>query len=93
MLSTQQQQTILAVLLPYNPVYVGVFGSYSRNQNRPDSDLDLLVDLNSEYDLFDLFDIKEALSEKLGIRIDLVTKQSLSVVLSTLIQKDLRQIN
>lgn len=52
-----------------------VFGSYSRGEERPDSDIDLLVQYdrdNSRVGLFKIISIKQKLQEILGREIDLV---------------------
>ena len=57
---------------------VRVFGSYARGQQRPDSDIDLLVELEPGRDLFDLVELKQELEERLHRRVDVLTEQSLS---------------
>ena len=37
--------TILSYLSSYNPEMIGLFGSYSRNENKEGSDIDILVKL------------------------------------------------
>jgi hypothetical protein len=51
---------------------IGVFGSVARGEARPDSDVDILVDMTGEGDLFDLVAVKLLLEEALGRRIDVV---------------------
>ncbi|MBZ9793334.1 nucleotidyltransferase family protein [Rhizobium sp. 3T7] len=50
-----------------------VFGSVARREDRPDSDLDILVDTLPGTTLFDLGGLLEELTETLGIEVDLVT--------------------
>jgi predicted nucleotidyltransferase len=58
---------------------VGVFGSYVRGEEKPDSDIDILVDISpdSTITLFTLVDIEMNLSEKLNRKVDLVIKSDL----------------
>jgi uncharacterized protein len=49
-----------------------LFGSYARGDNRPDSDIDLLVELPKGLSLLDLAGIKLNLEEALGKAVDLV---------------------
>ena len=57
---------------------VGIFGSYSRGENVPDSDLDLIVDF--KYNSFkDVFKVEDFLMKKIGIKkIDLVTQDKIN---------------
>ncbi len=54
-----------------------IFGSYARGDNHPDSDLDLLVDLDDGADLFDLVGLQQFLEDKLGCGVDVVPRDSL----------------
>ncbi|WP_247877014.1 nucleotidyltransferase family protein [Azospirillum brasilense] len=55
-----------------------VFGSRATGRARPDSDLDLLVELEPGRDLFDLIELKHALEERTGAAVDVVTERGLS---------------
>lgn len=89
MINLEQINLIKDILTPYKPKEIGVFGSYSRNQNTKYSDLDLLVDFEKKITLFDLVGIEQELSEKLMIQVDLVTKKSLSPLIKNYVEKDL----
>ncbi len=72
----------LLSLLPYlreryGVKELGVFGSYLRGEQRQDSDLDLLVDFEKDISLWDVMELEEFLSERLGVRVDLIMKSSL----------------
>lgn len=58
---------------------IGIFGSIIRGEARPDSDIDILIDLapDSELTLFSLIEIEQRLSEKLDSKIDLVLSSDL----------------
>lgn len=58
-------------------VRVRLFGSYARGEARPDSDIDLLVELERPLGL-DLFRIEEDLGEKLGAKVQMVTDAALT---------------
>jgi len=53
---------------------VGIFGSVVRGEDRPDSDLDILIDLDndSSLTLFGLINLEQEYSERLGQKVDLV---------------------
>ena len=58
---------------------IGIFGSIIRGEARPDSDIDILIDLapDSKLTLFSLIEIEQRLSEKLDSKIDLVLRSDL----------------
>lgn len=62
---------------------IEVFGSYVRGEQRPDSDLDLLVEFDParKISLYDLVAMEQHLSDHLGIRVDLVEKRGIKPAL------------
>ncbi len=72
MISEQQINIIINTLKPFKPTKIGVFGSYSRDENTEDSDIDILYSFDSKYSLFDLAGLKIELQEKLHKEVDLV---------------------
>ena len=75
---------------------LGVFGSYARNENLKDSDVDILYHLDKIfYDKYSGFigfkkldEIKQFISEKLDKKIDLAPSSNLSKTAKTHILKD-----
>ena len=58
---------------------IGLFGSFVRGEQRPDSDVDLLVDFEPLGKTFDHFmELSFLLEEALQRRVELVTPESLS---------------
>lgn len=57
---------------------IAIFGSYSRGEGGPESDIDILVEFSDSKSLLDIARIERELSEELGIKVDLVTERSLS---------------
>ena len=59
---------------------VALFGSHVLGTARADSDVDVLIDFDSRaaIGLFEFVEIQERLSQAVGIRVDLLTPQSLS---------------
>jgi uncharacterized protein len=54
---------------------LGVFGSYVRGEQRPRSDLDLLVEFDQAPTLPEFIDLENYLGSLLGVRVDLVTRR------------------
>jgi predicted nucleotidyltransferase len=54
-----------------------VFGSVARGDARPESDIDLLVDVEPSRSLFELAGLLIELQEILGVRVDLVEASAL----------------
>jgi predicted nucleotidyltransferase len=73
-------------------VRLRVFGSVARGEETADSDLDLLVDFASRKTLLDLVRIEREFSERLGLRVDLLTEPSLHPKLRDRILGDARVI-
>jgi uncharacterized protein len=74
--------TILRVLTEeiktkYNAHIKGIFGSYVRQEEKENSDIDILVDFDEEADLFDFSGLSLFLEEKLKCRVDLIPKDSI----------------
>ena len=67
----------------YKAEIKGIFGSYARGDFHADSDLDLLVDFDEGADLSDLVGLQQFLEEKLGCKVDLVSRRSLREELRT----------
>jgi uncharacterized protein len=57
---------------------VRIFGSFARGTARPDSDLDLLIDLEPGRHLLDLVAIKQDLEDLLGRPVHVVTEAAIS---------------
>lgn len=89
MLSEKEKNIILITLHPHKLKSVGVFGSFSRNEEKAGSDIDLLVEFEESPDLLELIGIEQSLTDLLHRKVDLITKRSLSPLLNDYIQKDL----
>ena len=74
MLADHEQQ-----LTAFGVMQIGLFGSFVRNEGSPDSDIDLLVDIQQDKKTFQNFlSLNYYLEDLFGRKVELVTKQSLS---------------
>jgi len=69
---------ILRIAHAHGAVAVSVFGSRARGTATPESDLDLLVQLERGRSLLDLVAIKQDLEDLLKCKVDVVTTGALS---------------
>jgi len=92
-MNSEVTNIIINTLLDYNPEMIGVFGSYARNENTGESDIDILVRFKSTLSLLQLVHIQNLVSRKLGIKVDIVTEGAIkNNTLKESIQKDLQII-
>ena len=72
---------------------LGLFGSFVREQQRPDSDIDLLVEFQPEHKTFDNFiHLSFFLEEVLQQPVELVTPESLSPYLGPYIIEEVEDV-
>ncbi len=83
-----EQSTYLAE--KYGVRIVGVFGSYVRQEQRPDSDLDLLIELDRppKISLIGLVELEDYLSQILGVKVDLAIRSNLKKRIGMRIQQE-----
>ena len=70
-------ETIKAIAARHKAFNVAVFGSVARGDDKPDSDIDLLVDFLPGASLVDEFRLENELREFLKIKVDLVSRGGL----------------
>jgi hypothetical protein len=73
----------------YGVSEIGLFGSYVRNEQTEASDLDVLVEFDESVSLFDIVRLENELAERLGVNVDLVTKDSLKPRIKARVTDDL----
>ncbi|MBF0118449.1 MAG: nucleotidyltransferase family protein [Desulfobacterales bacterium] len=67
---------------------IGIFGSYVRGEQRNKSDIDILIDFEEYPSLLKFIDIEDELSRQIGIKVDLVMKNTLKPVIGRHILKE-----
>ena len=92
MLKKEEIELIKKEFRQYNPVQLGIFGSFARNEATPDSDVDLLVKFSQPISLLDIIGIEQSLSDQLKRKVEIVTERALSKRIRTSVMRDLRII-
>jgi len=78
----------------YGVKRLGLFGSFVRGEQKPDSDIDLLVEFEQEKKTFDNFiQLAFFLEEILGRRVELITIDALSPYIAPHIFKEVDYVN
>src|SRR3954451_18516725 len=71
------REELPALAARYQVASLGLFGSYLRGTQRPDSDLDILVSFHETPTLLRLIELENHLSDLLGVKVDLVLREAL----------------
>ena len=61
----------------YKVKSIAIFGSYARNEQKETSDIDILIDYYEPISLLKLIELENYLSDLLGVKVDLITKNSI----------------
>jgi uncharacterized protein len=92
-----QYRTVLKRELPllaqrFHVESLSVFGSYVRGEQRPESDLDLLVTYDVTPSLLGLIELENHLSDLLQVKVDLVMGNSLKPHIGEQIRRELMPV-
>ncbi|MEM7181461.1 MAG: nucleotidyltransferase family protein [Spirochaetota bacterium] len=71
------QEDLNSLCERYSIASLGLFGSYAREEQRENSDVDILVTFEQVPDFFSYIHLEDELSAKLQRKVDLVEKNSL----------------
>ena len=74
----RRRDAVLAIAARHGVSNLYLFGSAARGVERPDSDVDLLVDIAEDRGFSDYLELVEELERLLARRVDIVTRRSLS---------------
>ncbi len=69
---------ILALAAKHGASNVRLFGSVVRGEDQPDSDVDLLVDMQENRGLFDLIGLQQDIEKMLGRKVDVLTPDGIN---------------
>lgn len=92
--STEELRARIAQALPdlrrrYPIDTIGVFGSWARGEQTPESDVDLLVAFSEPVGYFELLALQDALDDLLSVRVDLATPGALRPFMRESIEREL----
>ena len=83
---------IIPVLRRQGVLKAALFGSFARNEAGENSDLDILVKLGKNKTLLDLIALQHELKDRLRIKVDVLTYDSINHLLKARILKEQRVI-
>ena len=92
--SLQEIENILRDLKPllkeqFKVKRIGIFGSYLKGKERKSSDIDILIDFFEEPSFFKFIELEEFLTKKLGVKVDLVIKDTLKPRIKKIILQEI----
>ncbi|PIU73102.1 nucleotidyltransferase [Candidatus Shapirobacteria bacterium CG06_land_8_20_14_3_00_40_12] len=81
------------IIRNYGVNKLGLFGSFVRDEQKENSDVDLLVDFDKDQNTFKNFmGFADFMEETLGRKVDVVTLQSLSPFIGPYILKEVKYV-
>ncbi|MFP4102365.1 nucleotidyltransferase family protein [Coleofasciculus sp.] len=90
-----QKDKVLAILTTnqdslkrFGVKYLAIFGSVARDEARPDSDVDILVEFSEPVTFDRYMDLKFYLEDHFGTSVDLVTRRSLKPQIRPTIEQE-----
>lgn len=96
MRSKMEIEKILSDLKPYltteySVERIGYFGSFLRNEQKEDSDIDILVSFEKPLG-WEFFDLRDFLESKLQLKVDLVSEKALKTQLKQSILSSVKYV-
>ncbi len=79
---------LVSILKKHGVKRIEIFGSYARGEVKHRSDLDIIVEFEKRKSLLELVGIEQELEDALGIKVDLLTRASISPYLIEKIEKE-----
>jgi len=71
---------------------IGIFGSYVRGEQREESGIDILVELEKPVGFVKFLKLENALSQILGVRVEIVTRKALKPHIGKRILQEVRYV-
>jgi len=83
---------LVDILRKHGAKRIEIFGSLARGDATTKSDIDVIVEFKERKSLLELVGIEQELEEKLGKKIDLLTREAISPYLINRIKKEAKVI-
>ena len=84
----RERDRIVLAAAKFGAQAIRVFGSRARGEAAPDSDVDLLVEMEQGRSLLDLIGLQQELQLLLGVDVDVLTAASLSPYIRDAIERE-----
>jgi len=84
----QKRSEILAIADHYGATNLRIFGSVARGDDRPDSDIDILIDQERRWSLLEHIGMMQDLEDLLECKVDLATADALRERIKDYVFKD-----
>lgn len=91
-LLARKKPELLRAASHHRALNLRIFGSVARGEDRPDSDIDFLVDFAPDASLLDLVGLQGEFESILGRRADVVTAEAISPFLRDRILREARPL-
>jgi predicted nucleotidyltransferase len=83
---------LVAICREYGVRRVDLFGSVARGDERPESDIDLVVRFERPRSLLEIVQLERRLSQALGRKVDLLTEKAISPYIRERIESEMQVI-
>jgi predicted nucleotidyltransferase len=88
----KKRNAVMALATKHGAKNLRIFGSVSRGESGPESDIDLLVKMDDDRSLLDLSALRLDLGDLLGVKVDVVSEDGLYWLLRRKILKEARPL-
>jgi len=82
------KESLLPFIEEYGIIKAYVFGSFAREEDTEQSDVDFLIEFNKDFDMIEFFRLKSRLEEILTRKVDIVETKSINPIFKDSILKD-----
>ncbi len=83
-----KRDEILDIAQKHGAKNIRIFGSMARGEEGPESDLDIIVEMEKGSSLLDIIAIKQDIEDLLGRKVDVVTEASISPYIRDTVLKE-----